>query len=353
MKQSKNIGEMQPVLDGGVWADDSLGKSPDISSEENYWVDRRTAGGPYKGEDRRKPRDLRARGNNLAMPTSWGTSLRFRLRRSHRLLSIVILLIDAVALHLSLIIPSQLFGLFEARAVESSHYLTDAYGLFLFVAVFFLGWNWIQGNYTKKCSLSDELARLFKAIFIAIGVQAILAGFYGHRYIMMGLLMTWLMAAILVPLVRISVKRVMFGFGMWTRPTVVIGAGDNALATAKAIQSDWLLGCHVVEFLRVPVIAAGVMDSATNANSGGLLEFIEVNGHKIPVRNVQRLDGELFRRLGNPHIVVATDSLDFWDVIKMLMSRKCRTPLWILLHLYQESQSAALVSVVSFVTIFY
>lgn len=278
----------------------------------DYWQDQRSVRRAFVGVDRR--RAFLNRGNVIGFPNArvpgTGRRLQLRLRRAHMAQQLFLMMADALAVILALAVVALGYITWTGKSLQFLHSLWPSLWEVLFVVGVFLGYNWLQGHYAKKQSIADTLQAVSKAVFFAISVQAILAGLVGNRALLLGLLVSWSLALLLVPLSRIGVKRLMYNLGIWAQPTVVLGAGENARRTAAAIQSDWLLGCHLVEFIHFSADCVASEDAP--------LTDIELNGHRIPVRNVNGLTAELFRALGNPHIVVATDSADFWDIIRLL-----------------------------------
>ncbi|WP_018416376.1 undecaprenyl-phosphate galactose phosphotransferase WbaP [Teredinibacter turnerae] len=280
----------------------------------DYWLDQRSVRRAFDGVDRRQA--FMQRKNVIAFPArnQAGTArrLQLRLRRAHLIHQLFLLLGDAFALALSLLFVTAIYVIWTGQGSQFVRSLMPSLWEFGFVGTVYLMYNWLQGNYAKKQSIADTLRAVSKAVFVAISVQSVLAGLVGNRALLLGLLSTWCLALVMVPIFRIGIKRIMYNCGIWAQPTVILGAGENARRTADAIQSDWLLGSHIVEFINFSEDRSQPQPESTP------LTHIELNGHYIPVRNVNGLTAGLFEALGNPHIVVATDSADFWDIIRLL-----------------------------------
>lgn len=288
------------------------------SGSVDYWRDRRVARRNFDGPDRRKLTSRRQRRDSDATGERRSEKLVHRFRRSNRLIQLTIMSTDFVCLLLALLVPALTMGLFDDRAVPGSHYMTGAAAQFSLVAVFFLVYSWFKGYYSKRCAVSLDLANLFKAVFIAAGLQSVLAGLVGDRAILIGLLTTWGIALVLIPFARVGVKRWLYNIGAWTRPTVVIGAGKNARKTAEAIQSDWLLGFNIVEFIDCRRDKNKPLSESEQVVAFKNPGFIDVYGHRIPIRQVDDLTSRTFQSLGHPHVVVATDTMEFWDIVRIL-----------------------------------
>lgn len=284
----------------------------------DYSYDRRVNRRPFEGPDRRSVHGRRGGGAVEDFRQERRSSKTvYRFRKSYLLQQLFLMMADILSLVVALLIPAATMGLFVVEAVSSNSYLASAYWQFCIVAVLFLSLNWLRGNYSKRRTITNGLGELMRMVFVVVGVQSTLAGIVGSRSVLLGLLVAWVIALILIPFVRLAVKRLMYIKGIWTRPTIIIGSGENAVKTAEALQSDWLLGVCIVEFI------GGVEEYASGGGKGSpfsekIKPFIEIMGHRIPVRRLKEVDGEMFNRMGNPHIVVATDSQDFWHVVRLL-----------------------------------
>lgn len=136
---------------------------------------------------------------------------------------------------------------FIPRRELSSFYLSH-----FILSLFCVGWFWIRlRHYTFRKPYWFELKEIIRTIFIFAIINLALVGFskWGmSRYVWV---LTWLLALTTIPLARSITKKILNRFGLWTKPTVIIGAGDNALDAYAALQSEEMLGFDVRAFFRV------------------------------------------------------------------------------------------------------
>ena len=104
-------------------------------------------------------------------------------------------------------------------------------------------------HYFYRKTFWFELKEILRTLVIfAIIEMAVIAfsKWYFSRYVW---LLTWILAVILVPLMRMTAKAILNKFGLWLRETYIIGNGKNALDAYKAINSEHNLGLNVIGFI--------------------------------------------------------------------------------------------------------
>lgn len=106
---------------------------------------------------------------------------------------------------------------------------------------------------------------------------------------------SWTLIALLVPLARFTVKRLLLAGGAWLRPTVIVGTGPNAVDAAIALGDEPLLGFDVIAFVRPP-------ECAKDAGA-----YLEIDGRRYPVLRATPYPELLPGHLGRPHVVVALE----------------------------------------------
>ncbi|HHQ4053830.1 TPA: UDP-phosphate galactose phosphotransferase, partial [Citrobacter freundii] len=60
---------------------------------------------------------------------------------------------------------------------------------------------------------------------------------------------TWLLAFILLPVLRFTVKTILLRLNLWQRPTIIIGSSESALNAYHAVCREKYLGLDVKGFL--------------------------------------------------------------------------------------------------------
>lgn len=219
---------------------------------------------------------------------------------------VLLLLGDLFALSLAFFLGRVGYWVWNGTSfLELSTYFVEWWGnkgelrslLFVLLSGMAAAWFLAFGHYSQRRPFWDELQQILKVIVTLAVIDAAL-GFVGKwEFSRAWMISTWLLALILIPLMRVQIKKALIRLGGWVRPTVVIGAGQNARDAAAALWSEPLLGFDVTAFLAVA--------PKPGENANDLPEYMEVNGHRIPVI-ILGDDPELtLERLGNPHVVVA------------------------------------------------
>ncbi|HDT6510888.1 TPA: undecaprenyl-phosphate galactose phosphotransferase WbaP [Klebsiella aerogenes] len=151
-------------------------------------------------------------------------------------------------------------------------------------------------HYFYRKTFWFELKEILRTLVIFAVIEMAVMAFakwYFSRYVW---LMTWMFAAALVPLSRMSVKYALNAFGVWMRDTWIIGNGKNARDAYRAINSENNLGLKVVGFISsddelklgasidsIPVITT---DASWLANIDRRTQFIvAVESHQGDIRN--------------------------------------------------------------------
>lgn len=164
--------------------------------------------------------------------------------------------------------------------------------LFALSAAVALGWFWNAGHYSRRKPFWDELRETLRILVLVAAIDVALVFLGKWQFSRLWLLTTWLLAFLLVPTLRIAVKRLLLRLGRWRRHTVIVGAGRNAREAYAALCSEPLMGVAVTAFL---------------APSGE--EVAELSAYPAPVSAVGDDIVAQLENLGMPHVVVALDSL--------------------------------------------
>ncbi|MBI5056177.1 MAG: undecaprenyl-phosphate galactose phosphotransferase WbaP [Nitrospirae bacterium] len=116
------------------------------------------------------------------------------------------------------------------------------------VWVFFFAY---EGLYTRRFSFWDEVKVLWKAIFFSsLGVFTILyLGKFGEQVSRTTVVLMGIISFPVLPVIRISVKRLLINIGLLKSKVLVLGAGKTGALIAKALKRDVNLGLNVVGFL--------------------------------------------------------------------------------------------------------
>ena len=162
----------------------------------------------------------------------------------------------------------------------------------LLLALLILG---LRGHYSRRRPFSDEALDIAKMFFIVAVLDAVFAYLAKWYFSRSWFITAWLLAVVLVPLARASIKRVLIRTRQWQRATVILGIGRNALDAAEALNSEFLMGLEIRAFLVPP---------GESASMGTM----EVRGKQIPVLQLGDDPEATFAEMKSPQIIVALEA---------------------------------------------
>jgi undecaprenyl-phosphate galactose phosphotransferase len=200
---------------------------------------------------------------------------------------LAVLLSDVFSLFLSYVLSLQLAG-FKGQLFVMHRDSAIFFALILVCLALFV----TKGHYSKRIPFWDELRQMLKGVFL-VGLL--------HTAIVVGMNLTtmpralafaWLFALVLLPCLRVLTKTLLLKVGLWSYPSVIIGDGENAEDTAKALADERMMGYEIKHFLSI--------DEPKRP-------FISVKGRDVPVSQLDQDFERHFRALDNPHIIVALE----------------------------------------------
>ncbi len=158
----------------------------------------------------------------------------------------------------------------------------------LIVIVISLSWAW--GHYNRFKPFWSELKEVIKIVLLVVVVDAVYLFTVKSHFSRAWFFSIIALAVFFLPLFRIYAKKAMAFMGLWYRPTVIVGCGDNAVNSAQAIESDFSMGHKVVAFLKP---------------NGVSCSCVSINGH--PVLPIGFDPEKTYLSLGSPYVVFALD----------------------------------------------
>ena len=117
---------------------------------------------------------------------------------------------------------------------------------------------YMKGLYSRRLPFWDELRLVLSTLlYLAVlnGIMVLLAKWPFSRVLWF---VSWTLTAFLVPLLRGLTRRLLTRWGVWQRATVIIGTGETAKSTYKALLSEPQLGYEILEFIsleKIPSLA--------------------------------------------------------------------------------------------------
>jgi undecaprenyl-phosphate galactose phosphotransferase len=177
--------------------------------------------------------------------------------------------------------------------------------IFLFLVLLGLLVFQIRGHYARRRVFWDEIGDILAVFLLLLGLNAAVAFSGKWPLSRLWLFSSWLLALILVPLVRLLLRRMYIRLGLWNRPVAIIGSGSNACDAMRAIQCDPILG-YEVRWILVP---DGV-EPSPSLSAPGAPELRPLGSDPL----------ETLHRLGDPQAVLALDS-EQWSAQESLLRR--------------------------------
>lgn len=179
---------------------------------------------------------------------------------------------------------------------------------YLLIIPFALVRFWYTGHYTRRKPFWDELKDIIQVLgflFIAEGTILFLIKSSFSRL--------WLGAAfafvlILLPVLRVIVKRNLDAAGKWQIATVVIGTGPNAVDAISALKSEKRLGFSVQCVLSI--------DDQTPEKK----ETLTVGELEVPIFPMGKDPVASIRKFGEPNVVFAMESGGIRNHVELIES---------------------------------
>ena len=170
-------------------------------------------------------------------------------------------------------------------------------------------WFWaVLGHYVRFKPYWDEIREVILVVLAGFCIDAMLVFLGKWNFSRLWLLTTWGMALLLLPLMRLLVKRRINRLGWMLQPYVIIGCGPEVLEAKAALGSEPLMGFRPI---------AGICPRDMCA---GHRTYLASSAKSLPI---YALDAELEAFLATPsglHIVIVLDNTSS-DSLKALAQR--------------------------------
>lgn len=154
-------------------------------------------------------------------------------------------------------------------------------------------------HYARRRALYDELWQCINAVFLAALVQIAVTAVTGASDLW-PVAVLWSLVIILLPTLRWWIRTILDDLGLWRRPVVIVGTGENALSAIKAVTDDFTLGYKV--------LAVADPDA-----SGELLSSIQLDTG-LPVVSLDQVDNTSDK----VQVLIALDSLQNEEAQKIV-----------------------------------
>ena len=171
-------------------------------------------------------------------------------------------------------------------------------------------WFWIRlRHYTYRKPFWFELKEILRTLVIFFIIeQAIIA--FSKLYVSRTLwVLTWFGAVVLVPVVRICLKKLLLKLNLYQKDTVIIGSGRNAKDAYKALSDESYLGfsfCYFVVSDAIPEVGIDEI-KVIDAKNKDIISLLQLDTKTVQF--ILALDDEIL--------------LDSW--LRYLALNKCRS----------------------------
>ena len=100
-------------------------------------------------------------------------------------------------------------------------------------------------HYARRRAIYDEVKQVLGAVALIALFHITAAAFLGTNNFDL-IALVWLTVMIILPICRHLIRCVLDDFGVWRRPVVVVGIGNNAITAVNAITQDFTLGYKIL-----------------------------------------------------------------------------------------------------------
>jgi len=121
---------------------------------------------------------------------------------------------------------------------------------FAVAAILWVLWfHVIHNRYLRPIPFWSEVLETTKVAFFMAGVNLAVIALARNDYSRSIWFFGWISLIVLVPVLRTLTRMLLIRFHLWSRPTWIIGCGENAQEARLALQSEWQMGFSILGFL--------------------------------------------------------------------------------------------------------
>ena len=218
---------------------------------------------------------------------------------------------DFVAFFSSFFISLMLLPLInDSQVVFPKEELDEYILIHLVISLSCICWFWIRlRHYTYRKPFWFELKEILRTLVIFFVIELAIIAFsklYVSRTLWM---LTWFLAVFLVPLVRVSLKKLLLKLNLYQKDTIIIGSGRNAKDVYRALADESYLGfslCYFVLSDTIPEDGMGEI-KVIDAKNKDIISLLQLDTKTVQF--ILALDDEIL--------------LDSW--LRYLALNKCRS----------------------------
>ncbi|MFA9438480.1 undecaprenyl-phosphate galactose phosphotransferase WbaP [Uliginosibacterium sp. sgz301328] len=182
---------------------------------------------------------------------------------------------------------------FMARGVKNA--AVPSNGVFWLLGLSAIGVLWYRAHYDRRMPMWDETLQVIKVALCGAMLNGALV-FFGSVWTSRGaVLLAWVSLIVLFPLARWFARKTLISAGCWTRPTIIIGVGNNAVETAKAVATERQMGLRISAF----VVPPGDVSSRA---------FIKIADRQVPVLPYEAIESLSVAEAQKAQLIVAMNT---------------------------------------------
>lgn len=118
----------------------------------------------------------------------------------------------------------------------------------LTLSLVFVFWQYHR-HYTYRKPFWNELKEILQTMSVLAILDISIMALNKWDFSRFGWLLLWVISFFLLPFFRVVTKNLLLKLGVWQWPSIIIGAGANAVDTFYAVNSEKLLGYNVLAFV--------------------------------------------------------------------------------------------------------
>jgi UDP-galactose-lipid carrier transferase len=112
-----------------------------------------------------------------------------------------------------------------------------------------IAWFYLKGHYTRRWPFWDEMRGVLQVLAFLSIVEGALIFITKSTFPRIWFATSFASIFLFLPVFRFCLKELLIRFGRWRLPTVIVGAGENAVDVLHALNSERLMGFDVRYFL--------------------------------------------------------------------------------------------------------
>ncbi len=218
---------------------------------------------------------------------------------------------DFVAFFSSFFISLMLLPLLnDSQVVFPKEELDEYILIHLVISLSCVCWFWIRlRHYTYRKPFWFELKEILRTLVIFFIIELAIIAF-SKLYVSRTLwAVTWFWIVVLVPVVRIGLKKLLLKLNLYQKDTVIIGSGRNAKDVYKALSDESYLGFSFCYFVVSDAIPEAGIDEikVIDAKNKDIISLLQLDTKTVQF--ILALDDEIL--------------LDSW--LRYLALNKCRS----------------------------